>query len=269
MDNRKFQTAASASPPPAEAAPSTGYPTDGNPSLALPATVPGAAWFHQIGEELRNLLTQASIIPSAADLTQLHAAIKTLFSNATITSAGAAPTFTLTPSPAIAAYVAGQRYRINFHATGTTGSNTLNVSALGVKNLKQYDAFGAKVPAMVVSGQLTDVEYDGVDMVILDPLMVDFSRKPISANDYQLLPSGSIIQWGINAQNITAGIESAAVMFPITFPNAIFGIFICHIGAIETVNVIISNTTPHTTSKFHWKSNHTGSQSHFWFAIGR
>lgn len=76
MDNRKFQAAAIATPPAAEASPSTGYPTDGNPGSGVPATVPGAAWFHQIGEELRAVLVAAGITPSATDLTQLLAALR-------------------------------------------------------------------------------------------------------------------------------------------------------------------------------------------------
>lgn len=86
------------------------------------------------------------------------------------TSAGAAPNFTLTSVPAITAYAANQRFRCKFHAAGTTGSNTLNVSGLGAKSLKQYDSTGAKVPAGIAAGTLADVEYDGVDFVILNPL---------------------------------------------------------------------------------------------------
>ena len=85
------------------------------------------------------------------------------------TTAGAAPNFTLTPSPAIAVYAAGQRFRVKFHAAGA-GANVLNVSGLGNKSLKQYDSTGTKVAAVIAANQLVDVEYDGVDMVLLDPL---------------------------------------------------------------------------------------------------
>lgn len=85
------------------------------------------------------------------------------------TTAGAAPTFTLTASPAIAAYAAGQRFRVKFGVAGN-GADTLNVNALGAKSLKQYDATGAKVAAVIAANQLVDVEYDGVDFVLLDPL---------------------------------------------------------------------------------------------------
>lgn len=85
-------------------------------------------------------------------------------------SAGTAPAYTLTPTPTILAYVAGQRFRMASHAAGTTGSNTLNVAGLGAKNLKQYSSAGVKEGGVVASGQLLDVEYDGTDMVILNPL---------------------------------------------------------------------------------------------------
>lgn len=96
------------------------------------------------------------------------------------TTAGAAPNFTLTPTPAITAYAAGQRFRVKFHAAGN-GADVLNVSGLGNKPLKQYDSSGAKVAAVIAANQLTDVEYDGVDMVVMDPL-------PTAA-----LPSGAVI----------------------------------------------------------------------------
>ncbi|WP_152973114.1 hypothetical protein [Pseudomonas asplenii] len=86
------------------------------------------------------------------------------------TTAGTAPAFTLNPSPAITALAAGQRFRASFNAAGTTGSNTLNVNGLGAKNLVQYDSTGALVSAIISSGLLTDVEYNGTSWVVLDPL---------------------------------------------------------------------------------------------------
>lgn len=85
------------------------------------------------------------------------------------TTAGAAPNFTLTPAPAITVYTAGQRFRVKFHAAGN-GADVLNISGLGSKSLKQYDRTGAKIAAVIAENQLTDVEYDGVDFVIIDPL---------------------------------------------------------------------------------------------------
>lgn len=88
-----------------------------------------------------------------------------------VTTAGTSPSFTistkLTNSVAIAA---NQRFRVKFHATGTTGSNTLARDGLTAYNLKQYDSTGTKVSAVIVANMLTDVEYDGTDYVVLNPI---------------------------------------------------------------------------------------------------
>ena len=55
-----------------------GNPTDGNPSLAVPATQPGAAWFHMITQELVNAVTALGLTPNKTTLNQLATAILTL-----------------------------------------------------------------------------------------------------------------------------------------------------------------------------------------------
>lgn len=85
------------------------------------------------------------------------------------TTSGTAPSFVITPLPAWSAYTAGQRLRVKFHAA-PAGSDTGNISGLGAKSFKQYDSSGAKIAAVIASGQLCDVEYDGTDLVILNPL---------------------------------------------------------------------------------------------------
>jgi len=76
MDNRKFQSAASATPPSAPGSPSTGYPTNGNPGTGTPATLPGEYWFHAIGEEIRSVISVlGGLTPTHATLTQLKDSI--------------------------------------------------------------------------------------------------------------------------------------------------------------------------------------------------
>lgn len=127
------------------------------------------------------------------------------------TTAGAAPNFTLTPSPAIAAYAAGQRFRVKFHAAGT-GSDVLNVSALGNKSLKQYDSTGAKVAAVIAASQLADVEYDGVDMIIMDPLPPTVSVKQIQTVTASVAANALTV--GLNPTNLdfrSSALSSGAV----------------------------------------------------------
>lgn len=85
------------------------------------------------------------------------------------TTGGVSTALTLTPVPAIAAYAANQRFRVKFNRA-STGTDTINVSGKGPLSLKQYDATGAKVAAVFAIDQLADVEYDGTDFVVLDPL---------------------------------------------------------------------------------------------------
>lgn len=78
MDNRSFESGASATPPSAPVSPSVGHPTKGNPALGVPATQPGDYWFYQIGEELRAVIAAAGITPDRSNLTQLSQAIQQL-----------------------------------------------------------------------------------------------------------------------------------------------------------------------------------------------
>lgn len=85
------------------------------------------------------------------------------------TTAGTAAALTLTPIPAITAYSSPLRFRVKF-SQASTGTDTINVSTLGAKSIKQYDYTGAKVAAVYAVGQLADIEYDGTDFVMLDAL---------------------------------------------------------------------------------------------------
>lgn len=138
MDNRKFQSASSASPPAVEASPSNGYPTDGNPSTATPATIPGARWFHQIGEELRNVIASAGLTPSDSDLTQLQQAIAAMIASgvandfkASVRIATTANIASLTGLAAIDGKtpIAGDRILVKDQSTGS--QNGIYVAAAG------------------------------------------------------------------------------------------------------------------------------------------
>lgn len=81
------------------------------------------------------------------------------------TTGGTAPNYTLTPSPAITSYTAGQRFRIKMHAGNGSAPSTLNVSGLGAKalQLRLLDGPGTAslVQPNIAAGHLLDVEYNG------------------------------------------------------------------------------------------------------------
>lgn len=140
------------------------------------------------------------------------------------TSAGTSPALTLTPAPALTGYAANQRFRVKFSA-GSTGADTLNISGLGAKSLKQYGAAGAKIAAGFASGQLSDVEYDGTDMVVLDPL-----------------PTGSLITRISSAtvQAVSGTTVTPQVFTPLSYSftgdGGVYRIFVKINLEVETIN---------------------------------
>lgn len=115
---------------------------------------------------LQKVVTDATAVTSVVAMARNLPAVTQ--DKVAYTTAGTAPAYTLTPTPPLTAYTAGQRFRVKFHAAGTAG--TLNISGLGAVSLKQYNTDGAKVACNPAVGQLTDVEYDGADAVVLDSL---------------------------------------------------------------------------------------------------
>lgn len=144
---------------------------------ALVASAPDA--LNVLGELAAALGNDPNFATTMTNVLALKASIVAIQQQAytTFTTGGAAPNFTLTPTPALASYGAGAdsarpRFNVKFHANGTTGNNTINISGHGDRSLKQYSSAGVKVAAIIAANQLADLEDDGVDMLILNPLPV-------------------------------------------------------------------------------------------------
>lgn len=73
--DRVFESGAVVLAPPVPSSPSAGYPTGGNPVGGVPATKPGAHWFHMITEEILGVIVAGGLTPAAATLTQLLQAL--------------------------------------------------------------------------------------------------------------------------------------------------------------------------------------------------
>ena len=78
MDSRYVASDASSSAPRPDDAQVQGYPTEGNAELGVLATKLGAWWFYQIGEEIRNCITEAGIEPDKTKVNQLAQAIRVI-----------------------------------------------------------------------------------------------------------------------------------------------------------------------------------------------
>ncbi len=101
------------------------------------------------------------------------------------TTGGTSSAFTLTPTPALAANTTNSRFNITLNAA-PTGSSTLAVSGLTAKNLKYYDAAGAKqfiTSTVVPINWNSDVIYDGTDWMMVDVVTQSTSKiQPITAS---------------------------------------------------------------------------------------
>lgn len=80
-----------------------------------------------------------------------------------VVSTGSANAYILGTSPAITAYVAGQRFVMNANFTNTA-SATVNVSGLGAKTLKFGG--GNLLAGDIQSGQLVEIIYDGTNFEV-------------------------------------------------------------------------------------------------------
>lgn len=160
--------------------PSADYPLGSFKNRTAPGAKDGSYlekdWANDKEGFFQSVLNSAGITPNGSvdkvGSSQFFDAMLCLSQNQTgvaFPTAGTATAVTLAPSPPIAGYLENQRFRVKFGVA--SGANpTINVSAKGAKNLKQYDSSGAKVAAVFASGQISDIDYDGTDFILLDTL---------------------------------------------------------------------------------------------------
>lgn len=110
-----------------------------------------------------------SIGTSLDDYIRSHAAfIAQLFATSNIYSSvvgGTGSVITLTPSPAIIAYAAGQKFGF-IAGAANGGATTVNINGLGAKNITKNGAT-ALVANDILSGSLVQIEYDGTQFQLL------------------------------------------------------------------------------------------------------
>lgn len=117
------------------------------------------------------------------------------------TGSGADTPFTITPSPAISAYTAGQIFTVQFQAA-SAGNPTMAVNSLAALPLKQYATDGSLTIARTLPDVLSDIAYDGTNFIMLDSL------PPAAAG----APSHGCSAFGSNGSyTVPAGVYSIEV----------------------------------------------------------
>jgi hypothetical protein len=83
------------------------------------------------------------------------------------TAGGTANALTIAPSPAIAAYVAGQMFFFVTGASANSGATTINVNGLGAKTLGTAINAGALASGALPANTLVFIHYDGTSFRLL------------------------------------------------------------------------------------------------------
>ncbi|HAG05311.1 MAG TPA: hypothetical protein DCG68_00455 [Cryomorphaceae bacterium] len=122
--------------------------------------------------------TDAATLASIQDGTGVYVA----------TVGGTADVITLTPSPAITAYTAGQTFR--FLSSGANTTNvTVNISALGAKDITK-NGTTALAAGDIPSGMMVGITYDGTQFILIGTATLN-SAGLISGRAYTAVNSVS------------------------------------------------------------------------------
>jgi hypothetical protein len=130
------------------------------PNVGAAAVAYSSAITNPSGSVGADLVAKAAV--AATTTTNLNAVSKA------VSLAGGPTAFTLTPVPAIAAYVQGQTWLAQANVA-SSGVTTINISGQGVKSLKQLNSSGTKVDATLVNGGIYELAYDGTDVTVMNP----------------------------------------------------------------------------------------------------
>lgn len=112
---------------------------------------------------------------SATHINDLADVVNGIKAKDLVTTAGGTTTYTLTPTPAVGAYVTGQEFNIKMNATNT-GASTINVSGLGAKSLTKGGATALSSGDLLIDAAYKIV-YDGTQFQVIGITGTVFSAR--------------------------------------------------------------------------------------------
>lgn len=145
-------------------------------SIGQEPTSVTAEWLNATQSELVALVEMHGGALSKSDSQQaaksLINALRTQL-NIAYTTSGVGASFVISTPPggfAISSLKAGLRLRVKFHTSASGPGLTLYTVGTSIPFIRQYNSMGSKVSPYIAEDQLCDMEFDGVDWVILNPL---------------------------------------------------------------------------------------------------
>lgn len=147
-----------------------------------------AAYLNSVRAEINNIITNTGQSSTTGNLNQLGIAAAIMAAGSDYyTDTGSANAYSLVPvgsKSAPISYFSGMRVRFIVAHTNTNTS-TINVNAIGVKNIKGRDGSSAISPGDFVAGQLVELFYDGTNFVVSNGVPFNVAT----------IPSGAIYDW--------------------------------------------------------------------------
>jgi len=246
------------------------------------STLTAAEW-NNVPSEIQNVIEGLGITLSGGDLNQLGKAIAGYVANGTFyADSGAANAYVLSTvgskqSPT--AYTDGLEAEFIVGNTNT-GSSTVNVAGLGVKNIASSSSAGALTAGDIVrlrynitngdfdivGGIATQAETNAgtVDNRFVTPLKMRFGFSSLFAtNGYIIFPSwlgGVVIQWGL----FVAATSETTHNYPIAFPSQDFQVYATDAGTSTIDQISVQKIS---TSQFKSKAA-AGTPGFAFLAVG-
>ena len=134
---------------------------NGNPSTGTMGSIPPAASIENPQREIVNLITDAGLTPSDADLHQLARGVQGGHLNYAVDT-GTANALAINVSPPLLAYAAGQRWTVKV-LNANTGPSVININSLGARHII-FPQGGELKGGELFAGGLASLVDDGTNL---------------------------------------------------------------------------------------------------------
>jgi hypothetical protein len=153
------------------------------------------------------------------------------------------------------------------NVSGSSGSCTGNAATVtnGVYTAGDQTIGGTKTFSNTISGSI-----DGNAATVTNGVYSTNFDRSLTANGYQKLPGGLIMQWGTFTNNVSPT-SNKTITFPIAFPTACYSVQISVVtGSVPSQGAVTlaSTVTPTTFNAALRTDAGTPSWTYYWFAIG-
>jgi hypothetical protein len=140
---------------------------------------------------------------------------------------------------------------------GSSGSTANTMTQRLLITQKGGFSFGSGSTDYGTAGQVLKSNGDAPPSFASLSSLTDFD-KSLSANGYQKLPGGLIIQWGSFTSNVD---DEQTVTFPITFPTACYAV-------TSTISGTVANVSTSSFTVNRINEAYSGSRTGYFMAIG-